>query len=293
MSMEGLYQTYQPLLFSLAYRMLGSVMDSEDIVQEAFITFNQLPNREHIENKKAYLCKIVTNRCLDLIQSSAKKREIYVGPWLPEPLFEKENSPSDPSQAFLQQESISTAYLLLLQQLNAIERAVFLLREVFQYSYDEIAEILGKSNANCRQIFHRAKKSMEYDPENQPSISMAESKVKLFVQSILNGNVTQLLDLVREDVAMYSDGGGKVKAAQIPIFGAAKVLQLLQNLVKMYTGKYTIKYTAVNGLPGLILTLDDHLQYVYSFAFNDNRIQTIYAVANPDKLRHLQLEDSI
>lgn len=293
MSMEGLYQTYQPLLCSLAYRMLGSVMDSEDIVQEAFITFNQLPNSEHIENKKAYLCKIVTNRCLDLIRSSAKKREIYVGPWLPEPLLDTENSPNDPSQAFLQQESISTAYLLLLQQLNAMERAVFLLREVFQYSYDEIAEILGKSNANCRQIFHRVKKSMEYHPKNKPSISIAESTVKEFVQSILNGNVNQLLDLISEDVTMYSDGGGKVRAAQIPIFGAAKVVQLLLSLTKMYTGKFTIKYTSVNGLPGLTLTLDDHLQYVYSFAFNGNQIHTIYAVANPDKLRHLQLEGSI
>lgn len=288
MSMEGLYQTYQPLLFSLAYRMLGSVMDSEDIVQEAFITFDQLPNREQIENKKAYLCKIVTNRCLDLIRSSAKKREVYVGPWLPEPLLEGENSPNDPTHAFIQQESISTAYLLLLQQLNAIERAVFLLREVFQYSYDDIAEILGKSNANCRQIFHRAKKSMEYDLKKQPSISIAESTVKEFVQSILNGNVNQLLDLVSEDVAMYSDGGGKVKAAQVPIFGANRVVQLLQNLMKLYAGKFTINYTSVNSLPGLILTIDDHLQYVYSFTFSGNQIQTIYTVANPDKLRHLQ-----
>ncbi|NRD78515.1 RNA polymerase sigma-70 factor [Bacillus sp. BRMEA1] len=288
MSMEELYQTYQPLLFSLSYRMLGSVMDSEDIVQEAFITFNQLPNYEHIENKKAYLCKIVTNRCLDLIRSSAKKREVYIGPWLPEPLLEIENSPNDPSKAFFQQESISTAYLLLLQQLNAIERAVFLLREVFQYPYDDIAEILGKSNANCRQIFHRAKKGMKYDPKKQPSISIAETIVKEFVQSILNGNVNQLLHLVSEDVAVYSDGGGKVKAAQIPIFGAARVVQLLQNLMKMYAGKFTIKYTSVNGLPGLILTSDDHLQYVYSFNFSGNQIQTIYFVANPDKLRHLQ-----
>lgn len=288
MSMEGLYQTYQPLLFSLAYRMLGSVMDSEDIVQEAFITFDQLPNREQIENKKAYLCKIVTNRCLDLIRSSAKKREVYVGPWLPEPLLEGENSPNDPTHAFLQQESISTAYLLLLQQLNAIERAVFLLREVFQYAYDDIAEILGKSNANCRQIFHRAKKSMEYDLKKQPSISIAESTVKEFVQSILNGNVNQLLDLVSEDVAMYSDGGGKVKAAQVPIFGANRVVQLLQNLMKLYAGKFTVNYTSVNSLPGLILTIDDHLQYVYSFTFSGNQIQTIYTVANPDKLRHLQ-----
>lgn len=288
MSMEGLYRTYQPLLFSLAYRMLGSVMDSEDIVQEAFITFDQLPNREQIENKKAYLCKIVTNRSLDLIRSSAKKREVYVGPWLPEPLLEIENSLNDPSRIFLQHESISTAYLLLLQQLNAMERAVFLLRDVFQYSYDEIADILGKSNANCRQIFHRAKKSMDFHPKEQPSISMAESTIKEFVKSILNGNVNQLLDLISDNAAMYSDGGGKVKAAQIPIFGAANVIHLLQSLLKIYAGKFTITDTTVNGLPGLILTTHDHFQYVYSFAFKGNRIQTIYIVANPDKLRHLQ-----
>ena len=287
MCVEALYQNYQPLLFSLAYRMLGSVMDSEDIVQESFIAFNQLPNRETIENKKAYLCKIVTNRCLDLIQSSAKKREVYVGPWLPEPLLDREIPINDPSQAFLQKESISTAYLLLLQQLNANERAVFLLREVFQYSYDEIAEILDKSSANCRQIFHRTKKSMDFTPEQQPSVSIMESKIKEFVQSFINGDITQIMELVSEDIAMYSDGGGKVLASRVPIFGAARVIQLLQNLLKMYEGKFTLSIATINGIPGLILTLDNNLKYVYSFAFNCNRIQTIYIVANPDKLRHL------
>lgn len=287
MCVETLYQTYQPLLFSLAYRMLGSVMDSEDIVQEAFIAFNQLPNRETIENKKAYLCKIVTNRCLDLIRSSAKKREVYVGPWLPEPLLEKENSTNDPSQALLQQESISTAYLLLLQQLNANERAVFLLREVFHYSYDEIAEILDKSSANCRQIFHRTKKSMDFSPEQQPSVSIMESKIKEFVQSFINGDITQILELVSEDIAMYADGGGKVPTARVPIFGAARVIQLLKNLLKKYEGKLTFSFASINGIPGLILATDDGLKYVYSFAFNRDRIQNIYIVGNPDKLRHL------
>ncbi|MFG1735703.1 sigma-70 family RNA polymerase sigma factor [Paenibacillus sp. 843] len=125
--------------------MLGSVMDAEDIVQEAFISYNQLPHPEEIRNERAFLYKIVTNRCLDLLRSSAKKRELYVGPWLPEPLIENMASETDPSHIVEQQESISTAYLLLLQQLNAVERAVFLLREIFHYSYDEIAEILGKT----------------------------------------------------------------------------------------------------------------------------------------------------
>ncbi|MCH6268823.1 RNA polymerase sigma-70 factor [Neobacillus citreus] len=288
MCVETLYQAYQPLLFSLAYRLLGSVMDSEDIVQEAFIAFNQLPNRETIENKKAYLCKIVTNRCLDLLRSSAKTREVYVGPWLPEPLLEKENPANDPSQAFLQQESISTAYLLLLQQLNANERAVFLLREAFHYSYDEIAEILDKSSANCRQIFHRAKKSMDFTPDQQPSVTIMETKIKEFVHSFINGDITQILELVSEDIAMYADGGGKVTTARVPIFGAAGVIRLLQNLLKMHAGKFTFSFATINGSPGLILTMDDDLKYVYSFAFNGNRIQTIYIVGNPDKLRHLQ-----
>ncbi|MBS4212751.1 MULTISPECIES: RNA polymerase sigma-70 factor [Neobacillus] len=287
MCVETLYQAYQPLLFSLAYRMLGSVMDSEDIVQEAFIAFNQLPNRETIENKKAYLCKIVTNRCLDLIRSSAKTREVYVGPWLPEPLLEKENPANDPSQAFLQQESISTAYLLLLQQLNANERAVFLLREAFHYSYDEIAEILDKSSANCRQIFHRAKKSMDFTPDQQPSVTIMESKIKEFVHSFLNGDITQILELVSEDIAMYSDGGGKVPTARVPIFGAEGVIRLLQNLMKMYADRFTFSFATFNGSPGLTLTTDNNLKYVYTFAFNGNRIQTIYIVGNPDKLRHL------
>lgn len=288
MNTESIYQTYQSLLFSLAYRMLGSVVEAEDIVQETFIAFDQLPNKENIENTKAYLSKMVTNRCLDLIQSSARQREIYVGPWLPEPLLEMGDQSNDPPQAFLEKESISTAYLLLLQQLNAVERAVFLLREVFQYSYDEIGEILGKRNSNCRQIFHRAKKSIHYEPEKQPSISMLESKVKEFVQSILTGNVERLLELVSEDVAMYSDGGGKVKAARIPIFGSSNVIQLHLNLFKMYAGKFTYSFTTVNGLPGLILTTDELLQYVYSFSFNGGKIQTIFTVANPEKLQHLR-----
>lgn len=287
MNTESLYQVYRPLFFSLAYRMLGSVMDAEDVVQEAFITFDQLPNRQQIENKKAYLSKIVTNRCLDLIQSSIKKREVYVGPWLPEPLLEMRDQQNDPSQTYLQRESISTAYLLLLQQLSAVERAVFLLREVFHFSYQEIAEIMDKSNANCRQIFHRAKKSMDYDPEQIPSISIAERKVKAFVNSLLQGDIDQLLELVREDVAYYSDGGGKVQAARIPIFGSSKVIQFHLNLLKMYQGRLDYSYTTVNGLPGIHLTVDEQNHYIYSFHFQKNKIQTIYSVANPDKLRHL------
>jgi RNA polymerase sigma-70 factor (TIGR02957 family) len=286
-SLETLYKAYKTPLFSLAYRMLGSVMDAEDIVQEAFLSYDQLPNANAIQNERAYLYKIVTNRCLDLLRSSAKKREMYVGPWLPEPLIEQGALEADPSDAYLQRESISTAYLLLLQQLNAVERAVFLLREIFHYSYDEIAEMIGKNSANCRQIFHRAQSSIHFEPDPTPSVSVAEEKVKDFVNSLMQGNTNKLLELISENVVFYSDGGGKVRAAQIPIIGIDQVIKLHQSLLKMYEGKFSFTFLSVNGLPGIRINFSEGIQNVYSFAFKNNQIQTIYSVANPDKLRHL------
>lgn len=287
MSIEELYKRYKTELFSLAYRMTGSVMDAEDIVQDAFMSYSAMSGVETIRNERAFLYKIVTNRCLDLLRSSVKKREMYVGPWLPEPLIEKGASDNDPSHTYLQSESISTAYLLLLQQLSATERAVFLLREIFHYSFGEIADIVGKSSANCRQIFHRAKKSVHFDPDKQPSVSIAEEKVKAFVSSLLQGNTTRLLELVSENVVFYSDGGGKVSAAKVPVVGFEQVLKLHQNMINKHSGKFTHSFLMVNGLPGLRLDLDEGIQYIYSFAYRDHKIETIYNVANPEKLRHL------
>ncbi|MXQ55698.1 RNA polymerase sigma-70 factor [Shimazuella alba] len=292
MDIESLYKEYKALLFSLAYRMLGSVMDAEDIVQDAFVTFDQLPNAEKMENTRAYLCKIVTNRCLDLLRSSAKKRELYVGPWLPEPLLDQEELVDDPSVTYLKKESLSTAYLLLLQQLNAIERAIFLLREIFQYSYEEVAEIVGKSSANCRQIFRRAKQSIHFDPEVTLDTVAIEAKVKDFVQSILQGNTTHLMELIHKDVIWYNDGGGKVRAAQIPIIGFSNMIHVLSNFARMYAGQFTMRYANVNLIPGLIFDMDNGDRYVYSFDFKGSRIKTIYAVANPDKLAHLNKENA-
>jgi RNA polymerase sigma-70 factor (TIGR02957 family) len=287
MSTEELYKRYKTELFSLAYRMLGSVMDAEDIVQDAFMSYDGLSDVGTIRNERAFLYKIVTNRCLDLLRSSVKKREMYVGPWLPEPLIEKGASDNDPSNSYLRSESISTAYLLLLQQLSATERAVFLLREIFHYSFEEIADIVGKSSANCRQIFYRAKKSIHFDPDQQPSVSIAEDKIKEFVNSLLQGNTTKLLELVSENVVFYSDGGGKVRAAQVPVIGFEQVLKLHQNLINMHAGKITYSFLMVNGLPGILIRLSEGIQYVYSFAYRDHKIEAIYNVANPEKLRHL------
>ncbi|MCZ8522998.1 MULTISPECIES: RNA polymerase sigma factor SigJ [Paenibacillus] len=287
MSTEELYKRYKTELFSLAYRMLGSVMDAEDIVQDAFLSYDGLSDVETIRNERAFLYRIVTCRCLDLLRSSSKKREMYVGPWLPEPLIGRGDSGDDPSNKYLRAESISTAYLLLLQQLSAKERAVFLLREIFHYSFEEISDIVGKSSANCRQIFHRAKKSIHFDPDKQPSVSIAEEKIKEFVNSLLQGNTTKLLELVSENVVFYSDGGGKVRVAQVPVIGFEKVLKLHQNLISMHGDKIAYSFLMVNGLPGIRIRLDVGIQYVYSFAYRDHKIEAIYNVANPAKLRHL------
>jgi RNA polymerase sigma-70 factor, TIGR02957 family len=287
MSTEELYKRYKTELFSLAYRMLGSVMDAEDIVQDAYLSYDGLNDVGSIRNERAFLYKIVTNRCLDLLRSSAKKREMYVGPWLPEPLVDKGASDDDPSNRYLRSESISTAYLLLLQQLSATERAVFLLREIFHYSFEEIADIVGKSSTNCRQIFHRAKKSIHFDPDQQPSVSIAEEKVKEFVKSLLQGNTTKLLELVSDNVVFYSDGGGKVNAARVPVVGFEQVLKLHQHVIGLHAGKMTFSFRKVNGLPGILIQLEEGIQYVYSFAYRDHKIEAIYNVANPEKLRHL------
>jgi RNA polymerase sigma-70 factor (ECF subfamily) len=187
----------------------------------------------------------------------------------------------------LQRESISTAYLLLLQQLTAVERAVFLLREIFHYSYEEIAEMVGKDSANCRQIFHRAKKSIHFDPVQLPTATVAEAQVKEFVSSLLQGNTARMLELVSDNAVFYSDGGGKVAAAQVPIVGGRNVVRVHQNLLQLYAGKFTLSFLMVNGMPGIRIVMDDGIQYVYSYAFYDGRIQAMYAVANPDKLQHL------
>ncbi|SDW79009.1 RNA polymerase sigma-70 factor [Paenibacillus sp. CF384] len=302
------YISYRPLLFSLAYRMLGSVMDAEDVVQEAFIYVN-VKRPEHITSMKAYLCKIVTNRCIDLLRSSRKQREVYVGTWLPEPLVpDAARSFAEPDDRYLQKESISTAYLLLLQQLSWVERAVFLLREVLQYEYDEIAEIVGKSSTNCRQIFRRAKLAISQIPEQDdalksslqttpieqqqplkpPAVEKTSTIVEQFVQAIMSGNMGQLLSVVRADAVLYSDGGGKVKAAIRPILGAERIAAYFFGLLAKLPQDYTYVLSEVNGETGIVgYDGDGQPNNVHSFEIADGQISSFYIVVNPDKLRHI------
>lgn len=286
MDTEQLYRTYKSLLFSLAYRMLGSVMDAEDIVHEAFLLFEKTDHPERIQNTKAYLCKIVTNRSIDKLRSAAKKREVYIGTWLPEPLVEQYSD--DPSSSYMTKESISTAFLLLLQQLTEMERAVFLLREMFQYNYDEIALIVDKSNANCRQMFHRAKKGIMHNPGSiNQDFGQQSGYVEKFAQAVQDGNMSEILALLKKDAIYYSDGGGKVTAATRPVYGAEYIARFFLGIITKLSEGFSLKFAKVNGAPGIVVYVSGSVKYVLSVEMKDEKIKSIYMVANPDKLSHL------
>jgi len=296
---ESLYSTYKPLLFSLAYRMLGSVMDAEDIVHESFLALRKT-GWEHVGNVRAYLCKTVTNRCLNHLQSSAKKRELYPGPWLPEPLVGDADGvqpTSDPLQSYVHKESLATAYLLLLQQLSYVERAVFLLREALQYDYDEIADIVGKSSVNCRQIYHRAKRSLgnrasgehAANPANPVTSAVQAGLVERFVSALANADVDQLMDVLSTDAALVMDGGGKVVAPPKEVHGSKRIASFLATLPSRLSPDTVYRLTEVNGLPGVVVHTGEQTIAVASFRTEDGRIAELFVVVNPDKLRHVSM----
>ncbi|MGZ7149478.1 sigma-70 family RNA polymerase sigma factor [Bacillus sp. BC08] len=287
MEEEQLYETYQSLLFSLAYRILGSVMDAEDIVHDVFISLNNMEDIHSIENMRAYLCKMVTNRSIDKLRSAAHKRNIYVGMWLPEPFVEEID---DPSESFVMKESISTAYLLLLQQLTEVERVVFILREVFSYDYEEIASIVDKSSVNCRKIFQRARKSI-LDKPKQSTLSTKKmaAYVEKFVSSLQCGDTQGMLEVLKTDVILKADGGGKATTAIHPIYSADRIIRLFFGIGKKFPEEYNVDYKMVNGAPGVIVKVNNKVTYVLSFSFENEKISNIYMMVNPEKLMHLNV----
>ncbi|PGD69006.1 sigma-70 family RNA polymerase sigma factor [Bacillus wiedmannii] len=287
METEQLYETYQSLLFSLAYRILGSVMDAEDIVHDVFISLNNIEDVQSIENMRAYLCKMVTNRSIDKLRSAAHKRNVYVGMWLPEPFVEEVD---DPSESFVMKESISTAYLLLLQQLSEVERVVFILREVFSYEYEEIASIVDKSNANCRKIFQRARKSI-LDKPKQSTLSTKKmaAYVEKFVSSLQCGDAQGMLEVLKTDAILKADGGRKATTAIHPIYSADRIIRLFFGIGKKFPEEYNVDYKMVNGAPGVIVKVNNKVTYVLSFTFENEKISNIYMMVNPEKLMHLNV----
>jgi RNA polymerase sigma-70 factor (ECF subfamily) len=284
MNSTEVFDRNRPLLFSISYRMLGSVMEAEDVVQEAYLRW-QGTEDEEVRSPSAYLSTVVTRLCIDRLRSAQARREQYVGPWLPEPLLEEQSLGTADLDADLD-DSLSMAFLVLLESLTPVERAVFLLREVFGYEYAEVASLVGKSEANCRQISGRARQSVAARrPRFESSPEQEERLTEGFLHASLEGDMEALLELLSEDVTLYSDGGGKTRAALNPIYGANKVARFLAGIRGKIPPDFAVRKARVNGRPGFVSYLGDGSpQSVVTFDVLEGRVKTIRLVVNPEKL---------
>jgi RNA polymerase sigma-70 factor, ECF subfamily len=277
----------RPLLFSIAYRMLASVSEAEDIVQEAFLRYQgALDGGVRIESAKAYLSATVTRLAIDELRSARARRETYVGQWLPEPLLTDE----DPAGLVERTDELSMAFLLVLERLGPVERAVFLLHDVFSYEFGEIAEIVGRSTEACRQIAVRARRRVaEARPRAAAPREEREALAERFFAAVVEGEVEPLVELLAEDVVVTGDGGGKAPQWSRPVVGAAPVGRLLAGV-----GRQIAQHAArlerheVNGQPGAIVrTADGQIVNVLALEIAGGRVVAVRSVINPDKLRHL------
>ncbi|HET6319185.1 MAG TPA: RNA polymerase sigma-70 factor [Chloroflexota bacterium] len=277
------FQQYHALLFSIAYRMLGSVAEAEDVLQDAYLRF-QTAKLSEVESPKAYLSTIVTRLCLNVLESARARRESYVGTWLPEPVLTTADA-----GALSDEESISLAFLKLLENLTPLERAVFLLHEVFDYDYADVARMLDRSEAACRKLFSRAK---QYLSENRPrfAASPAEHRriLEQFIQAASAGDLQGLTELLVDDVTFWADGGGKVRGAALrPVHGRAAVARFVLSVTERFLPPNARPAIGdVNGKPTLLIRQADGTPaLVVSVGVERGHITDIWAVANPDKLR--------
>jgi RNA polymerase sigma-70 factor, ECF subfamily len=281
------FDQHRGLLFSVAYRMLGSVADAEDMLQETFIRWQQTPDEE-IRSPRAFLITIISRLSINHLQSARVRREEYVGQWLPEPLVEGQGN--DPLGILRVDESLSMAFLVLLERLTPVERAVFLLREVFEYEYAEIASVLGQSAVSCRQILRRARQHVNaVRPRFKASRRKRTDMLQRFLQATESGDLEGLLNLLAEDVVLYADGGGKGLAVPNQVHGADKVARGVLGSLKKLAPKNLVRRTVeVNGRPGAVAYLDGKPFSVVTFEADDDGIRAIYVVTNPEKLSHLR-----
>ena len=286
------YEELRPLLFSIAYRMVGSTSDAEDIVQEAFLRFHRESRTgTDIESPKAWLSRVTTRLAINHVQSARVRREQYVGTWLPEPLVTE--TASEGLRHAETADSLSLAFLVLLESLGPVERAVFLLREVFDYGYDEIAAVVGKSEDNCRQIAVRARRQVEAKkPRFEASRRKREELSRRFFNAVEAGDTQGLIRLLAADVVVYADGGGKAPAILRPVYGRERAVRLFSNVrPPERLGVSSMRYAEINGQPGaLYLDADGRPVAVVSLDIADDLVQTVRMISNPDKLRHLTPE---
>ncbi|MBO0782533.1 MAG: RNA polymerase sigma-70 factor [Ktedonobacteraceae bacterium] len=280
------FTQYRVLLFSIAYRMLGSATDAEDIVQEAFVRWLQESPAE-LQSPKAYLSTIVVRLCINELHSARVQHERYMGPWLPEPLLTSQCSEQTDTAALA--ESVSFAFLILLENLAPLERAVFLLHDVFDYGYTEIAALIEKSEANCRQILHRARQRLgQRRSRFNVSNDQQEYIAAQFLRASTSGDMQGLLQLLTDDVVFTADSGGKVRAALKPVHGPDKVTRGLLGGLHLPSRNLRASIEEINGQPAIVGYLDDRLYGVVLFETDGERVHRVYVVVNPEKLRWLK-----
>ena len=274
--MTDAWNEHRSFLVGLAYRMLGSVAEAEDVVQDAFVRVTGVPNVSDIREPRAYLARVVTRLCLDRLKSARARREEYVGTWLPEPVVEEATTPIA--------EDLSVALMLALERLSPLERAAFLLHDVFDMDYSAVADMLERSEAACRQLAARAREHVRQDrPKPTPA---DERVVDAFAQAIATGDVSVLASVLAEDAVLYTDGGGKRRAALNPIRGRDKILRFTSGRHAKQFVPTAVRRVRINGLPGYLLQMADGPETM-AFEIADGLITAIYDVRNPDKLSHL------
>ena len=291
MTEVDLFQTHRPALFAVAYRMLGSATEAEDVLQDAWLRYSSA-RPDGLRSVKAYLTTIVTRLCLDRLKSARATREEYVGTWLPEPVATDDRREPEGSLALA--ESVTLAFIVLLETLTPEERAVFLLREVFDYEYEEIGGMLEMTPANCRQLFHRARGRLAArKPRFRATVEEKRPLVERFVRAFSEGSEAALTSVLAEDVGFWSDGGGKAPAARHPIFGREQVVRLLVGIRRTApaTGvpldSVTLDFAEVNGEPALVLRVAGRLDGIYVMTVEHDAIAAIRVVRNPDKLTYI------
>ncbi len=295
MSVTEVFEDLRPLMFSIAYRMLGSVADAEDTVQEAFLRYHRVvADGRQIESPKAFLSSVTTRLSIDQLRSARSRREAYIGPWLPEPVLTDPAAPRpaapDPAAHAEDTDSLSMAFLLLLERLSPTERAVFLLHDVFDYGYDEIAGIVGKSQDNCRQLARRARRHVvEHKPRFDASRREREELAARFFAAMGEGDMSGLVDLLAADVVVYGDSGGTRPSWPRPIVGRDNVVRLVSGISgQVRELGVTLRRAEINGQPGaLFYDSSGLLVSVLCLDIVDGVVQAVRSVINPDKLQHL------
>lgn len=280
------FNRHRRLLFGIAYRMLGTVSDAEDMVQETFLRWQQTPTR--VQSAKNYLATLITRLCIDHLRSARVRREQYVGPWLPEPLLTHQ----DPAEQIELADSLSMAFLVMLERLSPIERAIFLLREVFEYDYSEIAQIVDKSPENCRQILRRSRQHLANEHPRFPVLPQQQEQITAqFLAASTQGNLQDLLTLLAKDVTFWSDGGGQVAAALKPLQGAMKVARFLLAIQQKWLPTASAHLIEINGQSSILIRSGSEIHNMMTFEIVKGYIQTIYSVRNPEKLKRLRIID--